>query len=198
MKPFKKSEFFGILLIFAVLIIVSVPNFVLSLRRARDQVRRDDMGALVKALSEYAGDFGEFPPSSPNGEIMDCIAPGDTVTIDKKGRLVVNLIPCEWGKDAFIDLTPGSTKIYMSILPRDPDYQKGITYRYFSDGDRYQIFAYMEGERDEAEYDDKIVARNISCGSRACNTGRQYGCEIEKTLEKCAQEALGVRGNVVE
>jgi type II secretory pathway pseudopilin PulG len=198
MKPFRKSETLGLVIIFLVLIAVSIPNFVLSLRRARDQVRRDDMGALVQAFSEYITDFGEFPPASADGKIMNCKNPEDTVTIDKKGRLVVKLIPCEWGKDAFFDLTPGSSKVYMSILPQDPDFDKGVTYRYHTDGARYQLFAYMEGEKDEAEYDQRIVDRGISCGTKICNVGREYDCPIEKTISQCTEEALGKRNNIVK
>lgn len=188
MKNFTKNELIGIVAIFLVLIAVSVPNFALSLRRARDQVRRDDLGALVHALDEYVSDFGELPPASPDGRIMDCVKPGDTVKIDKKGRLVVDLVPCNWGRDALVDLTPGSSKVYMPILPRDPDYNKGVTYIYFSDGSHYQIFAYMEGGRDEADYDPVIVGRNIMCGVKVCNVGREYGCPVSKTLQECAPE----------
>lgn len=191
MRRFKKRELLGLGIIFFILVVISAPNFVLSLRRARDQVRRDDLGMLVHSLDEYMTDFGELPPSSNDGKIMDCKKPGDTVTLDKKGRLVVDLIPCDWGKDAFVDLTPGSNTIYMSILPRDPDYQKGATYLYFSDGARYQIFASMEGGKSEAEFDVKIVARNIMCGTQICNVGRSYGCSIEKTLAQCEAEAKG-------
>src|SRR5512146_2042380 len=113
LKAFTKNEIFGLIAIFLLLIIISVPNFLLSLRRARDQVRRDDLGALVHSLDEYITDFRELPPASPDGRIMDCLYPGEKVTTDKKGRLIVNLRPCDWGKDAFIDLTPGSKKVYM-------------------------------------------------------------------------------------
>ena len=61
MKPFTKQEMFGLGIIFLVLTAISFPNFVLSLRRARDQVRRDDMGALQNALENYSIDFHQFP-----------------------------------------------------------------------------------------------------------------------------------------
>lgn len=189
MKPFKKTEILGLIIIFSLLVVISVPNFILSLRRARDQVRRDDLGVLVHAMDVYGNDFGEFPPASNDGRIMDCKSPDETVTIDKKGRLVVNLLPCDWGKDSFVDLTPGSSIVYISVLPRDPDYQKGVRYLYFSDGSRYQIFASMEGGKSEAEYDSKIVARGLMCGSNICNVGRSYGCPVEKTLADCEAEA---------
>lgn len=183
MKFFSKSEGIAVAVIFLILIGISVPNFVVSLRRARDQVRKDDMGALIHALGEYTADFGEFPAGSPDGKILACKRSGDVVTKDKKGQLVVNLIPCEWGKDIFKDLTPDSTKVYMQIMPQDPDYNKnGAVYRYYSDGDRYQILVALEG-KDEVEIDSAVVARNISCGVRICNSGRAFNCPIDMSIE---------------
>lgn len=181
MKPFSKTETISLVVIFSILIAISVPNFIISLRRARDQVRRDDMGVLVHALTEYSADFRAFPTSSDDGLIMDCLKPGDAPVKDSKGMWIVNLIPCQWGKDAFADLIDG--RIYMSILPREPDYQKGSKYLYFSDGNRYQIYATMEG-MDEAEVDPKIVARGLVCGNKICNVGRSYNVPTDISIEE--------------
>jgi len=116
MKPFTKPELKSLVIIFSVLVMVSIPNFIVSLRRARDQVRRDDLGALEKVLGEYLADFKEFPPSGGDGRIMELA----------------------WGKDSFDK--------YMHILPADPHTAKGVRYMYFSDSGRYQIFASMEGK----------------------------------------------------
>jgi len=181
MKPFTKPEKISLVIIFAVLVAVSVPNFIVSLRRARDQVRRDDMGVLVHALDEYAADNRSLPLASPDGRIMDCLKPGDKPVKDKRGFWIVNPIPCEWGKDALTDLITG--KVYMPILPRDPDYQKDSSYLYFSDGNRYQLYAAMEG-MDEAEVDPKIIARNLMCGVEICNVGRSYNVPTDISIEE--------------
>ena len=167
---------------------ISVPNFIISLRRARDQVRKDDMGALSKVFEQYLADFQSYPMASPDGKILACKKPEDIVEVDKMGKLIVNFIPCEWGRDSIADLTPESSKVYMPILPRDPDYQKGALYRYFSDGQRFQIFVSLEG-KDEVEYDPKIIARNLMCGTAICDAGRDSGCSTDKTLEQCEIEA---------
>lgn len=190
MNKFSKPEIISILVIFLLLIIISFPNFILSLRRARDQVRKDDMGALQTYLGDYLADFQTFPLASSDGKILACKNPGDKVDVDAMGKLVVNFIPCEWGRDGVLDLTPGSTKEYMHILPREPNYEKGASYRYFSDGGRFQIFVALEG-KDEDEYDPKIIARNIMCGNMICNAGRVSGCPVERTLEDCEEEANG-------
>ena len=189
MKPFTKPEIKSLIVIFAILIAISVPNFVMSLRRARDQVRKDDMGSLEKALGEYFADFQTFPLSTPDGRIMACKDPGEIASVDKMGKLVVNFVPCEWGKDAIVNLMPGSDKVYMPLLPREPNYQKGASYHYFSDGQKIQIFVSLEG-KDDVEYDPKIISRNIMCGNLICNAGRDYGCPTYKTLAQCEEDTL--------
>ena len=189
MNKFSKSEKISIFVIFFILALISIPNFAISLKRARDQVRKDDMGALQHVLWVYFADSRSYPPASSDGKIMACKNPGDKVEIDDMGKLKVNWIPCEWGRDGIVDLIPGSTKEYMHILPREPNYQEGALYRYFSDGQRFQIFVALEG-KDDDEYDPKIIARNIMCGNIICNAGRVSGCPVEKTLEECEAEAV--------
>ena len=74
------------------------------------------------------------------------------------------MIACEWGKDSFEGI---------STLPRDPRYEDGSNYLYFSDTEKYQIYISLEG-KDEAEYTQRIVDKNLQCGSQICNYGREY------------------------
>jgi len=187
MKPFTKIELISLGLIFLVLVGVSAPNFAASIKRARDQVRRDDMAAIQGAMASYLNDFGSLPGSSPDGKIMACKKPDSKIEVDAKGRLVVDLIPCEWGHDSIVDLTPGSSKVYLDKIPLDPDTKKGVNYVYFSDGKRYQVFTSFE-VKSQAEYNPKIEARNINCGARICNVGRSYNCPIDKSIEEYAKE----------
>lgn len=189
MKPILKNEKIALLIIFVFLVVISVPNFAISLRRARDQTRRDDLGMMQKALDMYLADFGVFPLSSSDNKLLACIKPGDKVEIDKNGKLVADFIPCQWGVDSIRDLTPGSTKVYVDLLPNDPHALKGVNYQYFSNGSMYQIFTAFEG-KDEAEYDNNIAARNLMCGNKICNVGRYYHCSTEKTLAVCEAELL--------
>lgn len=184
-KIFSRHEVIGLIITFAILVGVSIPNFKTSLRRSRDQVRRDDLGALTGALGHYHEDFGAYPLSSEDGRILDCLKPGDAPYKDKKGFWVVNPVPCVWGQDRFINLI--NQRVYITILPRDPNWQKGVNYLYISDGERYQLFVSMEGN-DEAEVDPKIIAEGLHCGARICNVGRFVNCEIPKTLQVCAAE----------
>lgn len=188
-KLFTREETIALIAIFLIFAAVFTPNILMSLRRARDQVRRDDMGVLVHSVDAYFADLGVFPPSTPDGRIVACLKEGDAPYKDKKGRWVVPAIPCEWGRDPLIDYISG--KVYLSTLPRDPEWEKGAEYYYLSDGSRYQIYGVMEGPN-EAEIDERIISQNLPCGNKVCNVGRSYGCDIPKTLQMCQEEAAAL------
>ncbi len=193
MKPFAKSELIALFIIFIVLIAISAPNFATSIVKSRDQARKDDLGSIFGALSNYYQDFGQFPKSSLDGKIVACKSNNEEPKFDTKGRLIVNLIPCEWGKDSIVDLTPGSSKIYVSPLPRDPDFlTRGTTYMYFSDGVRYQIYGSLENH-DWDEYDTNIIARNIMCGKKICNFGRSMGTPLNISIEEYERQLDNLR-----
>lgn len=179
MKPFSKQEKFSLLVIFTILILVSWPNFSLSLRRSRDQIRRDDIGNIQAAIDSYYIDYGMFPPSTTDGKIVACKASGS----ESLGPGGVDLIPCDWGHDPWINLTPGVSKTYMKVIPNDPNSSKGAKYLYFSDGSRYQLFAAMEGI-DEPSYDSKLSQRNVMCGNKACNIGRANNVPMYITIDE--------------
>jgi type II secretory pathway pseudopilin PulG len=175
MKFFSKSETFSLIVIFLSLIVISWPNFRLSLRRARDQTRRDDMGYLQSAIDTYYVDHGFFPRSTPDGKFAVCKG------IDGKETT------CEWGQK-WVSSTLGDDKVYvdkvyMNGLPQDPGFKSGTSFVFFSDPGRYQIMGALEGE-DEAEYDAKLVAQGIKCGNKICNFGRAYNVPLYMTIEE--------------
>lgn len=187
MKFFSKKELVAIIIILTVIAAASLSNFRISLRRARDTQRKNDIGTLTDALVRYGGDFGSFPISR-DGKIVACKGP--ETKIDKKGR-ITNLVPCEWGKDSLADISDPSYPAYISTLPADPQNEMGLRYMYFSNGRRFQLYASLEGA-DEAEYDGKILARKISCGSRICNFGLAYAnTPLDKSIEEYENELLG-------
>lgn len=176
MKFFSKEELIALFAIFLVLIGVSWPNFSLSLRRARDQTRRDDMSSIQTAIGAYYSDYGIYPASTPDGRIVVCKGP------NTKGN-DIELIPCTWGKDAWVNLTPGVNKTYLRILPNDPNSGKGMHYVYYSDGSRYQLMASLESP-DESGYDKKLADRGVSCGYRVCNIGRVDNVPLYISIEE--------------
>jgi type II secretory pathway pseudopilin PulG len=182
MRPLLKSEIISLIIIFLVLIGVSWPNFALSLRRARDQIRRDDIGQIQGAIDAYYADYGVFPLSSPDGKMLVCKAK-DSAETQVNGQVKINLVPCNWGHDTWLNLTPGVNKVYMKVLPGDPNLSHGTTYVYFSDGSRYQLFGSLEG-LDEAGYDSKLAERGVKCGNKICNIGRANNVPLYITIEE--------------
>jgi len=188
MKFFTKQEGLAVFIILLVIAGVSFNNFKISIRRARDNQRRNDLGALYSALIRYQSDFGIFPASSEDGKILACIAPGTVIPKDPEEK--IDYIPCDWGNDAFRDVTDLSYPPYLEILPQDPSNQKGYAYRYVSSGKRFQLYASFEG-RDEAEFDPIIEQMGLSCGSKVCNMGKAYSnTPLEKSLQEYENELI--------
>jgi type II secretory pathway pseudopilin PulG len=185
MKFFTKKEILGIIFILLAIGLACFSNFKVSLRRARDAQRKNDIGAIADALNRYQVDFGFFPLSSSDGKILAC----EPVTTEGKGKNKVYIFSaCEWGKDGIRDLTDYNVLPYLKILPTDPQKDKGLIYFYISNGKRYQIFASLEGS-DEDEYSRAIIKRNISCGTRLCNFGCAYGkTPLDKSIEEYENE----------
>lgn len=139
LRPFSKKEIFGTVVIFLILVLVSLPNFVKSLRRSRDQTRRDDLGTIQKMADSFYAKNKFFPDN-----------------LSELGN-----------------------------VPNDPNSSKGTSYLYLVGPDMFQIFVAQEGI-DEPEYDLKIVARNLKCGSEICNSGRNYNCPVDKSIDECS------------
>jgi hypothetical protein len=186
MKKFTKSEVRAVGVILLGIFVLSFFNFRVSLRRARDSQRKSDIGSIYEALNNYFQDFGQFPLSSADGKIIACKGP--ETKLDPLTGVVINLVPCGWGQDALRDVMDLEYPEYLKALPADIHAKKGATYLYLSTGSRYQLYAALEGKT-EAEYDVKIVARNLKCGLRICNFGKASGnTPLDKSIEEYENE----------
>lgn len=184
MNFFSKEEIRAIGIIFGLLIVFSAPNFLVSLRRARDAQRKADIGSVYEALNKYQTDFGTFP-LSVEGKIAAC-APAKVIKQEPKNIIVFS--PCNWGQDSLRDLADPDYPPYLKNIPADPLTKDGFAYYYLANGSRYQIYGALEGKT-EAEYDPKIVARNLPCGAKICNFGKAYGrTPLDKSIEKYENE----------
>jgi len=189
MKFFTKNELkiIGSILLF--ISIISFFNFRISIRRARDNQRKNDLGTLQSALEKYASATGMFPLSSPDGKIIACVGP-DTY-FDEELLTWVNVKACDWGKDDLEDFASDEDKtIFMSPIPIDPKNLDGVSFIYLSNGKRYQLLAHLEGE-DEAEYNYDIKKRDIMCGNEVCNYGRAFSnTPLDKSIEEYENELI--------
>lgn len=174
---FSKKELFGVSMILMVIIGATYINLVAAERRARDNQRKNDIRSVSDALNKYGNDFAFFP-ASHNGNILACGEPAKINDDD------FEFTACVWGTDAIRDLSDSSYGAYIERLPLDPSKHKGVDYYYLSDGRRYQLFAALESHQ-EAEYDPKIEARNLPCGSKICNFGLASSkTPLDRSLEE--------------
>lgn len=160
MNKFTKSEIKIISFIFFILFIVTSYNLLLSLRRGRDSIRKNDMSAIENSLDTYLQKYKIYPLSTSDGKIIGCFDNG--ALIDEISGNPINAITCEWGKSKF----EGE-----NFMPQDPSFEKGASYFYVSDGRKYKFYISLEGKT-EAEYTKAIVLQNLQCGNRICNYGR--------------------------
>lgn len=160
MKPFTKYETRSILIVFIVLFLVTGFNMSVSLRRGRDSIRKNDMSAIQKSLDTYVNKYGVYPMSNESGQIIGCF--DSKPQFDQITGVVLNAIPCQWGESKFEDV---------NVMPRDPNYNKGASYRYVSDGESYTFYIALEG-KDEAEYSTVTYNKYLQCGTKICNYER--------------------------
>jgi hypothetical protein len=201
MKPFTKKELFRVFLIFAVVFAVTGVNLRASLRRARDAQRKGDLGQISNVLGKFFNDYGFFPPSE-DGKIKMCKGDNfDSVIQEVKEKkpfdrelFFSGLRSCEWGKDGIEDILDPISPPYIKVLPSDPKQDEGISYYYLSNAARFQVYAYLEGGKDETGYDAGIVARNLPCGIKICSFGKSYGVPVDKSIEYYEKELLESTG----
>lgn len=168
---FNKQEFSVVSLILAVLVVAIFVNLQNSYRKSRDMRRKEDVRAVHDALMAFHNDFAYFPASDEQGRILACLTDTVNPPLDELGNVIYE--PCNWGEDAFRDVFDTEYSPYITSLPSDPHTDQGVRYRYISNGTHFQLYASLEGEG-EAEYDEKIVNRSLSCGTRICNFGRSF------------------------
>ncbi|HEX6977374.1 MAG TPA: hypothetical protein VF185_03385 [Patescibacteria group bacterium] len=172
MRIFSKQESIALTVILSILFVVSYFNFAKALVRSRDLERRNDIGAITKGLEDFRTDFASYPQSTKEGLINACNG------------------GCVWGKDPLRDINDLTYPAYMNVIPLDPRTGDGYSYLYFSNGRRFQIYATLE-DAQGVEYDPKIVAMNLKCGTKICNFGRSSPeTPLDKSIEQYENELI--------
>jgi len=166
-----KNQYTAIVITLIVVVAFTVLNLRISLRRSRDVQRKQDVRNITDLLNNFREEHAYFPLSD-EGKIVGC----DTGLVDKFDYPIFR--SCEWGNDNFVG----------SPLPEDPQGGRGVRYYYLSSGAYYQVYASLEGSL-EAEYDPKIVARNILCGNKICNFGLAWReTPLDKSIDEYENE----------
>jgi len=162
-----------------IVIVANLRGFAISYARMRDIQRNLDVGFLVNGIKQYKSDYGLFPEAISDGRIVACR--GETTGFAKTdGNQMIfepgatkpkikNLVPCDWGVGYLGDPLDSNAPRYVSILPKDPLADKGVVYRYVSDGESFALYAHFEINRDIG-YDKSI---RVQCGTKRCNLVRE-------------------------
>jgi hypothetical protein len=96
---------------------------------------------------------------------------------------------CDWGSDPLEDVSDLSYPAYMQTLPKDPQTLGGISYLYLSNLNRFQIYSYLEGGKDEDGYDTGIVGRGLDCGGKVCSFGKSFfDTPLDRSIEEYEKE----------
>jgi len=171
-------------------------NLNISIRRARDVQRRGDLGAISNALEKFHMEYGFFPPAE-GGKIKFCKASNyDEILALVKEKNVFDrelffqgLRPCDWGRDAFVDVISNDNEIYMQTLPSDPKTAENYSYYYLSNSNRFQLYSFLEGGKSEIGYDEGIITRDLPCGTKVCSFGKSYAnTPLDKSIEEYEAE----------
>jgi prepilin-type N-terminal cleavage/methylation domain-containing protein len=117
--------------IIGILVLMVVLNVTASQRKGRDLKRKSDLSSISKGLEMYYNDFGRYPTSDVNGNILGCGVNPDGTSKQ-----------CTWGGDF---KTPDAT--YMVVLPEDPKVDRNYFYE-SADGSDYKIYADLENIED--------------------------------------------------
>lgn len=168
-QGFTLPEALGVGLILVVIIALSVYNFQMSQRRARDAQRKADLVSIGGALSQYISDFGSVPPAE-GGKILAC---GTWTSVSS----------CRWGLDKLADLADPTYPVYLDRIPQDPKFRDGFTYVYFSNANQFQLLARLE-DKNDVEVNYGILVRGVACGQVFCNYGiASGGTLLDRDLE---------------
>jgi len=162
-----------------IVIVSNLRGFAVSYARMRDIQRNLDVGFLVNGLQQYASDYGQYPEAADDGRIIACrgettgfAKTADNQMIFEPGATkpkIKNLVACDWGTSYLGDPLDSNAPRYVSVLPKDPLTNKGVVYKYVSDGTSFSLYAHFEINHDIG-YDKSI---KVKCGTKRCNLVRE-------------------------
>ncbi len=198
MRFFTKHETIGVIIIFLIVGAFTFQGLLVSIRRSRDAQRMADLGAIANALDQFHEEYGFFPPSD-NGKIKACKGDNFDEVLEKlesnakfdNELFLSGLQACEWGQDSLQDIFDTTRTPYIKPLPQDPQTSQGLSYHYLSNTRRYQIFAHLEGGKEEDFFNQAVEMRALNCGTSICNVGRSYiDTPLDRTIEQYEIELL--------
>lgn len=162
-----KNEFIFVVATLLVIGSLAFVNFQTAEVKARDVQRKNDLRALRGGFNDYFKEVGAFPRAQ-DGKVLACGTPPGSVV-------------CTWGADPVVD-PKNPEKVYIKVLNVDPKAStEGYAYVYLSNTRDFQILAHLE-RKEDAEYNESVERRGISCGTKICNFG--VDSSDEKSLDR--------------
>ena len=151
---FTLMELLIVIVLLGILISLGTGSFASSIRRGRDNRRKNDVRSIATALEAYFNDKGAYPTSNSSGEMVGCGA-GDAAV-------------CTWGGE-FKDK---NNTLYMILTPKDPsDVYK---YYYTNTATTYKLYAKLENTREEGTGVKQAGYAGTNCaasGTTLCTYG---------------------------
>lgn len=147
-------ELLIVMMLLGILVSIGTGSYASSLRRGRDNRRKNDVRNVTTALEAYFSDKGIYPASNANGEIVGCGA--------------ADLSVCSWGGE-FKDK---NNTLYMVLIPKDPVDQ--YKYFYSSTENRYKLYVKVENTKDEGDGVNQAGYAATNCavsGTTLCTYG---------------------------
>lgn len=174
-KAFSLIELLVVISITAVLLAVSLPNFLSARERARDAKRKEEMQQIKNALRMYYSDFQRYPASGT------CTKPtGGSYVNYIKGCTTTHVACCPCDSVNGIGFAIGETcgTVYMKKLPDD----LGSSTRYFVNSAAAAPDDFCLRTTLENAADPDLASSQTRCGSSCvtagttCALGSSYYC----------------------
>lgn len=166
-RGFSLIELLVVIAIMALIIAVSLPNYISARERARDAKRKEEVQQLKNALQMYYSDFHAYPASSS----FAC-GSGKYNYIQSCGALHNTCCPCSTS----IDFGVGTdcATVYMKKFPSE--FGSSMYYYQAASGDDFCLKVPLENAADSDTYTNKVAAGKyqcaVACGSNC--SGNDY------------------------
>jgi len=136
-KAFTLIELLVVMAIMSILTIISVSQFQVAKKKARDTQRRSDLSAVSKAIEMFYADYGEFPSNNPSTGVPSFNING------------------MWG-GSFQD----GSYVYMKVMPVESSLTAyPYCYKVSGDNKSFGLFTKLESSGDS-----ECEGNNYSCG----------------------------------
>lgn len=151
---FTLMELLIVMVLLGILVALGTGSYASSIRRGRDNRRKNDVRFITVALESYFNDKKIYPASNANGEIVGCG--------------LNDLAVCAWGgqfKDQY-------NTLYMTLIPDDPLDQ--YKYYYVATDTTYKLYVKLENTRDEGTGVKQAGYTGTNCaisGTTLCTYG---------------------------